>query len=210
NPCEQLLLSNSPTRRSSYLEFINSIMDNKADYLRNKYRNVDILLVDDIQFLAGKEQTQEEFFHTFNTLHEENKQIILSSDRPPKEIPTLEDRLRSRFEWGLITDISPPDLETRVAILSKKAKAEGLTDISNDVMHYIANQIDTHIRELEGALVRVDAYSSLINEDVNLALATEALKDIIPNNQAKVISAKMIQNIVADKYDLKLNDFLSK
>src|SRR5699024_4597792 len=168
-------------------------MENKAENFRNKYRNVDILLVDDIQFLAGKEQTQEEFFHTFNTLHEENKQIIISSDRPPKEIPTLEDRLRSRFEWGLITDISPPDLETPVAILSK-----------------IANKIDTNIRELEGALVRVVAYSSLINEDVNLELATEALKDIIPNNQAKVISAKMIQNIVADKYDLKLNDFLSK
>src|SRR5699024_1958092 len=206
-----------PDRKVIYLssekftnEFINAIMDNKAESFRNKYRNVDILLVDDIQFLAGKEQTQEEFFHTFNTLHEENKQIIISSDRPPKEIPTLEDRLRSRFEWGLITDISPPDLETRVAILSKKAKAEGLTDISNDVMHYIANQIDTNIRELEGALVRVVAYSSLINEDVNLELATEALKDIIPNNQAKVISAKMIQNIVADKYDLKLNDFLSK
>src|SRR5690625_5159403 len=206
-----------PERRVIYLssekftnEFINAIMDNKAESFRNKYRSVDILLVDDIQFLAGKEQTQEEFFHTFNTLHEENKQIIISRDRPPKEIPTLEDRLRSRFEWGLITDISPPDLETRVAIPSKKAKAEGLTDISNDVMHYIANQIDTNIRELEGALVRVVAYSSLINEDVNLELATEALKDIIPNNQAKVISAKMIQNIVADKYDLKLNDFLSK
>src|SRR5699024_11587959 len=126
-------------------------MDNKAESFRNKYPNVDILLVDDIQFLAGKEQTQEEFFHTFNTLHEENKQIIISSDRPPKEIPTLEDRLRSRFEWGLINDISPPDLETRVAILSKKAKAEGLTDICNDVMHYIAIQIDTYIPELEGA-----------------------------------------------------------
>lgn len=211
------VLEHHPDKNVMYLssekftnEFINSIMENKAENFRNKYRNVDILLVDDIQFLAGKEQTQEEFFHTFNTLHEENKQIIISSDRPPKEIPTLEDRLRSRFEWGLITDISPPDLETRVAILSKKAKAEGLTDISNDVMHYIANQIDTNIRELEGALVRVVAYSSLINEDVNLELATEALKDIIPNNQAKVISAKMIQNIVADKYDLKLNDFLSK
>ncbi|HLR59384.1 MAG TPA: chromosomal replication initiator protein DnaA [Pseudogracilibacillus sp.] len=211
------VLEHHPDKNVMYLssekftnEFINSIMENKAENFRNKYRNVDILLVDDIQFLAGKEQTQEEFFHTFNTLHEENKQIIISSDRPPKEIPTLEDRLRSRFEWGLITDISPPDLETRVAILSKKAKAEGLTDISNDVMHYIANQIDTNIRELEGALVRVVAYSSLINEDINLELATEALKDIIPNNQPKVITPKIIQNIIADKYDLKIADFLSK
>src|SRR5699024_7104680 len=143
-------------------EFINSIMENKAESFRNKYRNVDILLVDDIQFLAGKEQTQEEFFHTFNTLHEENIQIIISSDRPPRDIPTLEDRLRSSFEWGLITDISPPDLETRIGILTKKAKAEGLDDISNEVKHYIANQIDTNIRELEGALIRVIAYASLV------------------------------------------------
>ncbi len=211
------VLEHHPDKNVMYLssekftnEFINSIMENKAENFRNKYRNVDILLVDDIQFLAGKEQTQEEFFHTFNTLHEENKQIIISSDRPPKEIPTLEDRLRSRFEWGLITDISPPDLETRIAILTKKAKAEGLTDISNEVMHYIANQIDTNIRELEGALVRVVAYSSLVNEDINTELATEALKDIIPNNQPKMITAKIIQNVVAEKYDLKLSDFLSK
>lgn len=191
-------------------EFINAIMDNKADSFRNKYRNVDILLVDDIQFLAGKEQTQEEFFHTFNTLHEENKQIIISSDRPPKEIPTLEDRLRSRFEWGLITDISPPDLETRIAILTKKAKAEGLTDITNEVMLYIANQIDTNIRELEGALVRVVAYSSLINKDIDLELTREALKDIIPNNQPKKITAKLIQEFVGKKYDLTIDDFSSK
>ena len=211
------VLEHHPDKNVMYLssekftnEFINSIMENKAENFRNKYRNVDILLVDDIQFLAGKEQTQEEFFHTFNTLHEENKQIIISSDRPPKEIPTLEERLRSRFEWGLITDISPPDLETRIAILSKKAKAEGLTDISNEVMHYIANQIDTNIRELEGALVRVVAYSSLVNEDINTELATEALKDIIPNKQPKMITPKVIQNIVAEKYDVKINDFLSK
>lgn len=211
------VLEHHPDKNVMYLssekftnEFINAIMENKAENFRNKYRNVDILLVDDIQFLAGKEQTQEEFFHTFNTLHEENKQIIISSDRPPKEIPTLEDRLRSRFEWGLITDISPPDLETRVAILSKKAKAEGLTDISNDVMHYIANQINTNIRELEGALVRVVAYSSLVNSDINTELATEALKEIIPNNQPKMVTAKVIQNVVAAKYNIKLSDFLSK
>ncbi|MGM8212869.1 chromosomal replication initiator protein DnaA [Virgibacillus sp. W0430] len=191
-------------------EFINSIMDNKAGTFRNKYRNVDVLLVDDIQFLAGKEQTQEEFFHTFNTLHEENKQIIISSDRPPKEIPTLEDRLRSRFEWGLITDITPPDLETRIAILTKKAKAEGLVDIPNEVMLYIANQIDTNIRELEGALIRVVAYSSLINQDIDTSLAVDALKDIIPNNKPKKITVVAIQEVVGEKYGVKLEDFLAK
>src|SRR5690625_707568 len=196
-----------PDRRVIYLssekftnEFINAIMDNKAENFRNKYRNVDILLVDDIQFLAGKEQTQEEFFHTFNTLHEENKKIIISSDSQPRDIPTLEDRLRSRFEWGLITDISPPDLETRIAILSKKAKAEGLNDISNEVMLYIANQIDTNIRELEGALIRVIAYSSLINQDIDTALAQDALKDIIPSNQPKKITIKGIQTYIAQRY----------
>ncbi|MGM8365471.1 chromosomal replication initiator protein DnaA [Virgibacillus sp. W0181] len=191
-------------------EFINSIMDNRAGNFRNKYRNVDVLLIDDIQFLAGKEQTQEEFFHTFNTLHEESKQIIISSDRPPKEIPTLEDRLRSRFEWGLITDITPPDLETRIAILTKKAKAEGLIDIPNEVMLYIANQIDTNIRELEGALIRVVAYSSLINQDIDTALAVDALKDIIPNNRPKKITVIDIQEAVGEKYAVKLEDFLAK
>ncbi|HLR71751.1 MAG TPA: chromosomal replication initiator protein DnaA, partial [Pseudogracilibacillus sp.] len=190
-------------------EFIHAIMDNKAVNFRNKYRNVDILLIDDIQFLAGKEQTQEEFFHTFNTLHEENKQIIISSDRPPKEIPTLEDRLRSRFEWGLITDITPPDLETRIAILSKKAKAEGL-DIPNEVMLYIANQIDTNIRELEGALIRVVAYSSLVNEDIDAPLAADALKDIIPNRKPRAITVQMIQELVAEKYNIKLEDFAAR
>ena len=157
-------------------EFINSIRDNKAVEFRNQYRNVDVLLIDDIQFLAGKEQTQEEFFHTFNTLHEESKQIVISSDRPPKEIPTLEDRLRSRFEWGLITDIAPPDLETRIAILRKKAKADGLIDIPNEVMLYIANQIDSNIRELEGALIRVVAYSSLVNTDITYRSCCRSIK----------------------------------
>src|SRR5690625_2635392 len=206
-----------PDRRVLYLssekftnEFINSIMENKAEYFRNKYRNVDILLVDDIQFLAGKEQTQEEFFHTFNTLHEENKQIIISSDRPPREIPTLEERLRSRFEWGLITDISPPDLETRIAILSKKAKAEGLNDISNEVMLYIANQIDTNIRELEGALIRVIAYSSLVNRDIDTQLATEALKDIIPNSRPRKITIKVVQKFISEKYNVTIDEMLSR
>ncbi|MFD1362639.1 chromosomal replication initiator protein DnaA [Lentibacillus salinarum] len=190
-------------------EFINAIMDNKATQFRNKYRNVDILLIDDIQFIAGKESTQEEFFHTFNALHEENKQIIISSDRPPKEIPTLEDRLRSRFEWGLITDITPPDLETRIAILTKKAKAEGL-DIPNEVMLYIANQIDTNIRELEGALIRVVAYSSLVNQDIDASLAADALKDIIPSNKPRTITIHGIQEAVGEKYNIRLEDFAAK
>jgi chromosomal replication initiator protein len=190
-------------------EFINTIRDNKGANFRNKYRNVDVLLIDDIQFLAGKESTQEEFFHTFNALHEESKQIVISSDRPPKEIPTLEDRLRSRFEWGLITDITPPDLETRIAILRKKAKAEGL-NIPNEVMLYIANQIDTNIRELEGALIRVVAYSSLINQDMNADLAAEALKDIIPSSKPKVITIKDIQMSVGKHYNVKLEDFSAK
>ncbi|ADU28293.1 chromosomal replication initiator protein DnaA [Evansella cellulosilytica] len=190
-------------------EFINSIRDNKAVNFRNKYRNVDVLLIDDIQFLAGKEQTQEEFFHTFNALHEERKQIVISSDRPPKEIPTLEDRLRSRFEWGLITDITPPDLETRIAILRKKAKAENL-DIPNEVMLYIANQIDTNIRELEGALIRVVAYSSLINQDMNADLAAVALKDIIPNAKPKTITIKDIQKTVAETFQIRVEELKAK
>lgn len=210
------VLEHNPSAKVVYLssekftnEFINSIRDNKAENFRNKYRNVDVLLIDDIQFLAGKEQTQEEFFHTFNTLHTESKQIVISSDRPPKEIPTLEDRLRSRFEWGLITDITPPDLETRIAILRKKAKADGL-DIPNEVMLYIANQIDTNIRELEGALIRVVAYSSLINKDINADLAAEALKDIIPSSKPKVITIHDIQKTVGAEYNVKLEDFKAK
>ncbi|WP_163969268.1 chromosomal replication initiator protein DnaA [Oceanobacillus halotolerans] len=210
------VLEHNPNANVVYLtsekftnEFINAIMDNKTINFRNKYRNVDVLLIDDIQFIAGKESTQEEFFHTFNTLHEESKQIIISSDRPPKEIPTLEDRLRSRFEWGLITDITPPDLETRIAILNKKAKAEGL-DIPNEVMLYIANQIDTNIRELEGALIRVVAYSSLVNQDIDASLAADALKDIIPSRKPKVVTIKGIQEVVGEKYNVKLEEMLAK
>lgn len=210
------VLEHSPGAKVVYLtsekftnEFINSIQYNKADEFRNKYRNIDILLIDDIQFLAGKEQTQEEFFHTFNTLHESSKQIIISSDRPPKEIPTLEDRLRSRFEWGLITDIQPPDLETRIAILRKKAKAEGF-EISNDVMMYISNQIYNNIRELEGALIRVVAYSSLTNQDISVDLAAEALKDILPANRPKVVTILDIQKTVSAHYKLRVEDLKSK
>lgn len=210
------VLEHNPNAKVVYLssekftnEFINSIRDNKAIEFRNKYRNVDVLLIDDIQFLAGKESTQEEFFHTFNALHDDHKQIVISSDRPPKEIPTLEDRLRSRFEWGLITDIQPPDLETRIAILRKKAKADNL-DIPNEVMVYIANQINTNIRELEGALIRVVAYSSLINRDIDADLAAEALKDIIPSNKPKIIAIIDIQRTVGEYFGIKLEDFKAK
>lgn len=210
------VLEHDPSAKVLYLssekftnEFINAIRDNRTVDFRNKYRNIDVLLIDDIQFLAGKEQTQEEFFHTFNALHEESKQIVISSDRPPKEIPTLEDRLRSRFEWGLITDIQPPDLETRIAILRKKAKAENL-DIPNEVMMYIANMIDTNIRELEGALIRVVAYSSLINKDMTSDLAADALKDIIPSSRPRVITIQDIQSTVAHHYGLRIEDFKAK
>lgn len=190
-------------------ELINSIRDDKTVEFRNRYRNMDILLIDDIQFLAGKERTQEEFFHTFNALYEANKQIIISSDRPPKEIPTLEDRLRSRFEWGLITDIQPPDLETRIAILRKKAKLENL-QVPNDVMVYIANRIQSNIRELEGALIRVMAYASLTNNQITPDLAGMALKDILPPDKPKQITIAMVQQVVADFYNMRIDEFKAK
>jgi chromosomal replication initiator protein len=189
-------------------ELINSIKDDKNVAFRNRYRNVDILLIDDIQFIAGKERTQEEFFHTFNDLYEASKQIIISSDRPPKEIPTLEDRLRSRFEWGLIADIQAPDFETRIAILKKKADVENL-NISNDVMVYIANRIQSNIREHEGALIRVVAYSSLTNREISVDLANEALKDIL-SNKTKKITVQLIQDVVASYFNLRMDDFKSK
>ncbi|MGM0651619.1 MAG: chromosomal replication initiator protein DnaA [Bacillota bacterium] len=189
-------------------EFINSIRDNKTLDFRNKYRNMDILLIDDIQFLAGKEQTQEEFFHTFNALHDNNKQIIISSDRPPKEIPTLEDRLRSRFEWGLITDLQTPDLETRTAILKKKALSDGI-DIPNEVIHYIASKVVTNIRELEGALIRIVAYASLSESPVTLDLTESALQDIIFTRQ-KNITIKTIIDVTAENFNIKSEELLSK
>jgi chromosomal replication initiator protein len=189
-------------------ELINSIKDDKNEEFRTKYRNVDVLLIDDVQFIGGKERTQEEFFHTFNTLHESNKQIILSSDRPPKEIPTLEDRLRSRFEWGLIADIQPPDFETRIAILKKKADVDDLK-IPNEVMVYIATKIKSNIRELEGALIRIVAFSSLTNREISVDLASEALKDIISNKQSKQVTIGLIQDIVSNYYNLRIEDFKS-
>jgi chromosomal replication initiator protein len=190
-------------------ELINAIKDDKNEEFRNKYRNVDILLIDDIQFIAGKERTQEEFFHTFNELHDANKQIILSSDRPPKEIPTLEDRLRSRFEWGLIADIQPPDFETRMAILKKKADVEKL-NVANEVMVYIATKIKSNIRELEGALIRIVAYSSLTNRPITVELASEALKDIISNKQNKNVTIDIIQDVVAAYFNLRIEDLKSQ
>ncbi|MDI9412508.1 MAG: chromosomal replication initiator protein DnaA [Bacillota bacterium] len=176
---------------------------------RNKYRNVDILLVDDIQFVAGKESTQEEFFHTFNALYEANKQIIISSDRPPKDIPTLEERLRSRFEWGLTTDIQPPDFETRIAILKKKATLDNLT-IDQEVLSYIATHIQSNIRELEGALVRITAFANLHNSPLNLETVAEALKDIIKTPTNKPITIESIQKTVADHFGIKTTDMKSK
>lgn len=190
-------------------ELINSIKDDRNEEFRNKYRNVDVLLIDDIQFIAGKERTQEEFFHTFNSLHEANKQIIISSDRPPKEIPTLEDRLRSRFEMGLITDIQPPDYETRMAILRKKAQMEDI-DVPNEVTVYIAKNIKSNIRELEGALTRVVAYSSLTNRTISFELASEALKDIITTSKHEEITVNRIKEKVASVFPLKMEDFNSK
>ena len=190
-------------------ELINSIREYRNEEFRDKYRNVDVLLIDDIQFIAGKEGTQEEFFHTFNALHEANKQIIISSDRPPKEIPTLEDRLRSRFEWGLIADIQAPDLETRIAILRKKANMENL-EIDDDIMLYIASNIKSNIRELEGALIRIVAYSSLTNKRISVELAEEALKDILSKDKPKEITVDFIKEVVSRHYNIRMEDFSSK
>lgn len=190
-------------------ELINSIRDDRTEGFRQKYRNIDVLLIDDIQFLAGKERTQEEFFHTFNTLHEANRQLIISSDRPPKEIPTLEERLRSRFEWGLITDIQPPDFETRMAILSKKANLENIT-LANEVLAYIAQEIQTNIRELEGALLRLAAYQNISKQEITLEAAALILKDLIPPKKAERITIELIQKATADYFNLRLEDFQAK
>ncbi len=188
-------------------EFINSIRDGKADAFRKRYRDMDILLVDDIQFLASKESTQEEFFHTFNTLHNANKQIVLSSDRPPKQLVTLEDRLRNRFEWGLITDVQPPELETRIAILRKKAVQEQL-NAPPEVLEFIASRISRNIRELEGALIRVTAFASLNRQPVDLGLTEIVLKDLIPGGEdaAPEITATAIMAATADYFGHTVDD----
>jgi len=210
------IIANKPSFSVMYVsseqftnELISAIKDDTTPAFRHKYRNIDVLLIDDIQFLAGKERTQEEFFHTFNTLYEANKQVVISSDRPPRNIPTLEDRLRSRFEWGLITDIQIPDLETRIAILRKKAQSEDL-NVPYDILDYIANYIDSNIRELEGALVRVVAFATINNLPLDMETAGEALKDILPPPQPKKITIECIQKEVCKFYGLHINDLLSK
>jgi chromosomal replication initiator protein len=186
-------------------DFINSIRDDKASAFQRRYRDLDILLVDDIQFLENKERTQEEFFHTFNTLYNANKQIVISSDRPPKQLTTLEDRLRSRFEWGLITDIQPPELETRIAILRKKAAQDKL-NAPDDVLEFIASKISTNIRELEGALIRVTAFASLNRQPVDMGLAEIVLRDLIPSDVTPEITASTIMAATASYFSLTLDD----
>ena len=186
-------------------DFINSIRDDKSSNFQRRYRDLDALLVDDIQFLENKERTQEEFFHTFNTLYNANKQIVISSDRPPKQLTTLEDRLRSRFEWGLITDIQPPELETRIAILRKKAAQDKL-NAPDDVLEYIASKISTNIRELEGALIRVTAFASLNRQLVDMNLAEIVLKDLIPDDSTPEITASLIMAQTAAYFSLTLDD----
>lgn len=190
-------------------ELIDSIRYERQVEFRNTYRKIDVLLIDDIQFLAGKEGTQEEFFHTFNTLYEANKQIIISSDRPPKEIPTLEERLRSRFEWGLTTDINPPDYETRIAILRKKAELEKFS-VPDEIITFIASEIQSNIRELEGALSKITAYCMLTNQNITINLAEEILKDMIPPKNQKLISVDLIQKIVAEQYKMTTQEFKLK
>jgi chromosomal replication initiator protein len=201
-----------PTVRVRYVsseeftnDFINAIRDDRAARFQRRYRDVDVLLIDDIQFLEGKIQTQEEFFHTFNTLHNANKQIVMTSDRPPKRLAALEDRLRNRFEWGLITDVQPPDLETRIAILRKKAVVEGSTAPS-EVLEFIASKIQTNIRELEGALIRVTAFASINRQAVDLTLAEIVLKDLIPEGGEPEITAGTIIAQTAAYFGLPIDD----
>lgn len=191
-------------------ELINAIRNDKTTQFRNKYRNIDVLMVDDIQFLAKKEATQEEFFHTFNALHTSNKQIILSSDRPPKEIPTLEERLRSRFEWGLTADIQPPDFETRIAILRKKAEFVELV-IPNDILTMIASRVESNIRELEGALIRVVAFASLSGSEISFELVEKVLKDISKSSKGKyAISIDLIKKATAEYFSVKIDEMSAK
>ncbi len=186
-------------------DFINSLRDDKQQAFQRRYRDVDVLLVDDIQFLENKERTQEEFFHTFNTLHNANKQIVITSDRPPKQLSTLEDRLRTRFEWGLITDITPPDLETRIAILRKKAAQDNL-EAPADVLEFIASKISSNIRELEGALIRVTAFASLNRQTVDLGLAEIVLKGLIPEDGSNTITGATIMAASAEYFGLTMED----
>ncbi|MDT2815906.1 chromosomal replication initiator protein DnaA [Vagococcus carniphilus] len=210
------MLTNQPDAKIKYVtsesfanDFINSIQNRTSESFRQEYRSVDLLLVDDIQFFADKEGTQEEFFHTFNTLYNEGRQIVLTSDRLPNEIPKLQERLVSRFAWGLSVDITPPDLETRIAILRKRANAEGL-EIPDDTLSYIAGQIDSNIRELEGALVRVQAYATMNGNDISTSLAADALKSLKPAKLKSELSILLIQEEVCKYYHLQLKDLKGK
>ncbi len=189
-------------------EVINSIRYDKMIDLRKRYRNIDMLLIDDVQFLAGKERTQEEFFHTFNTLYEARKQIVLSSDRFPKEMPDIEERLRSRFEWGLIADLQPPDVETRIAILRKKSEDEGVA-LPDDVILFLAENMKNNIRELEGSLVRLGAYSSLTGHPITMEMAKNVLRDII-GEKKKIITMVDIEEAVAERFHVKTSDLKSR
>lgn len=217
NACAQAILEKDPSKKIVYLssetftnELIQSLNSGKNIEFRNKYRQVDVLLIDDIQFIAGKAGTQEEFFHTFNKLYEDNKQIVISADSPPKEIKSLEARLVSRFEWGLIADIGRPDFETRVAILNKKIEEENVY-VPQEVLEFIAMNIKDNIRELEGALIKVLAYASLKNtSNISLDLASEALKELIIEKESKVIDIAYIQSKVADYYGINVGDLSSK
>ncbi|OGE75737.1 MAG: hypothetical protein A3C85_04540 [Candidatus Doudnabacteria bacterium RIFCSPHIGHO2_02_FULL_48_21] len=190
-------------------EFIQSVRDNKSEGFKNLYRSMDVLLIDDIQFLAGKEQTQEEFFHTFNALHQSNKQIVLSSDRLPKEIPAIEERLVSRFEWGMIADVQPPDFETRLAILRSKAQERGY-DVDPDVLEYIAQTIETNIRELEGSLNRLMVFCQLNNTQPTLDKIKDVLSNIIFSPKKRLVSPKNIMAVVADFYNVSIDDLIKQ
>jgi len=214
--CGHAIKQRNPHLRVSYLsserfmnELINSIRYDKTQSFREQYRSVDVLLIDDIQFMAGKERTQEEFFHTFNTLYEQQKQIVISSDCPPREIPTLEERLHSRFEWGLIADLEPPDLETKVAILKRKAEALGFV-IPDDVALFIANRVKNNVRELEGSLIRLVAISSLRGIPVSKELAKDAIRNIASEEEPGVVAIEQIQKAVAANYKLTVDQLVSK
>ncbi|HEX3255304.1 MAG TPA: chromosomal replication initiator protein DnaA, partial [Gaiellaceae bacterium] len=190
-------------------DFINSLRDKRIEGFKQRYRAYDLLLVDDIQFFEHKERIQEEFFHTFNSLYETGSQIVISSDRPPREISTLEERLRSRFEWGLITDIQPPDLETRIAILRKKVAGDGIQIADPQVLTFVAGRISTNIRELEGALTRVVAFSSLTGRPMSVELAQDVLRDVFPQGEAAQVSIRRIQELVSERFSLSLEELCS-
>jgi chromosomal replication initiator protein len=209
------VLNHLPNQQLTYIsserfmnEMINAVRYDRILDFRERYRSVDVLLVDDIQFIAGKEGTQNEFFHTFNALYDSQKQIVISSDCPPHEIPSLEERLRSRFEWGLIADIQPPDLETKIAILKRKAEAEGIP-LPDNVAMYIAGKIKSNIRELEGSLIRLIAYASLTGREISLPLAQDVLKNLLQHDE-KAVTIEIIQKFVSDYYQLKLGDLKSR